>query len=227
MFKIPNDPPRIWLFDYDLTLYGEEERAVLNSLDRRIALFVQNTVGVSWEESQKIRKEFWLKYGTTLAGLQACYGTKPDDFFDFIHDPSTLVYPAFAPKKRELLLSLKGRRFVFTNGRSDWSRTGCEKMGILDCFEKIIGLQELNWIGKPSDSSYGKMEEILENAGCIVPGYDPSLIVLLEDSLKNLEGAHRRGWTCVWVNPVSEERADFVDARIKHLLDLPSILATV
>ena len=33
----------VWLFDYDLTLYGEEERFVLDSLDRRIALFVQKT----------------------------------------------------------------------------------------------------------------------------------------------------------------------------------------
>jgi putative hydrolase of the HAD superfamily len=30
----------VWLFDYDLTLYGAEERCVLNSLDHRISLFV-------------------------------------------------------------------------------------------------------------------------------------------------------------------------------------------
>ena len=34
---IKNDASKIWLFDYDLTLYGEEERFVLNSLDHRIA----------------------------------------------------------------------------------------------------------------------------------------------------------------------------------------------
>ena len=35
----------VWLFDYDLTLYGEEERHVLVSLDRRISAYVQKTSG--------------------------------------------------------------------------------------------------------------------------------------------------------------------------------------
>ena len=35
---IINEESKIWLFDYDLTLYGEEERHVLDSLNHRITL---------------------------------------------------------------------------------------------------------------------------------------------------------------------------------------------
>jgi putative hydrolase of the HAD superfamily len=48
---------------------------------------------------------------------------------------------------------------------------------------------------------------------------DKREIVLLEDSLRNLEPAHRRGWTTVFVNP-AEESPDWVDLHIPHLLKL-------
>ena len=67
---LSNDTDRIWLFDYDLTLYAESERAVLNSLDRRIALYVQQVANVDYDHAQEIRKRYWKEYGTTLAGLR-------------------------------------------------------------------------------------------------------------------------------------------------------------
>ena len=125
---IRNDASKIWLFDYDLTLYGEEERFVLNSLDHRIAEFVQKTVGGTFDRATEIRKDYLVRFGTTLAGLMAMNGTLPDDFFDFIHEPEYLIYPKVAPEKLSLLQSLKGHRYVFTNGRGDWSRAGMAHM---------------------------------------------------------------------------------------------------
>ena len=49
---LQNSPEKVWLFDYDLTLYGTEERYVINSLDHRISLFVQKTVGGDFESAQ-------------------------------------------------------------------------------------------------------------------------------------------------------------------------------
>jgi len=88
---IVNDSSKIWLFDYDLTLYGEEERFVLNSLDHRIAEFVQKTVGGTFESATEIRKDYLLRFGTTLSGLMAMNGTAPDDFFDFIHKYTSIL----------------------------------------------------------------------------------------------------------------------------------------
>ena len=186
-----NTPEKIWLFDYDLTLYGEEERCVINSLDHRISLFVQKTVGGDFESAHKIRN--------------AAEGALKK-----------------APEKLKLLQGLKGPRFVFTNGRHDWSEAGMAHMGIESAIDGVLDLKQLGWVGKPHDSAYLKMEqwlsEKLPSMGRSVPA-DSHDIVLLEDSLRNLEPAHRRGWTTVYVNPDSNV-PDWVDYHIPHFLDL-------
>lgn len=219
----------IWLFDYDLTLYGADERDVLESLDERISLSVQNATGVDLESAHKIRKDYLLRFGTTLAGLQVMHGVKPDDFFDFIHQPDFLKYPKPSPEKRNLIMGLPGRRFVFTNGRRDWSEAGMNHMGIRDCFEDVFDLKQMDWVGKPHDSAYDKIEaylakkvpeEFYQNGSPTHPGN----IVLLEDSVRNLEPAHRRGWTTILVNPVADVPS-WVDFYISDLLHLETILA--
>ena len=213
---------KVWLFDYDLTLYGAEERYVLDSLDHRISLFVQKTVGGDFESAHKIRTDYLEKFGTTLAGLMAMNGTDPDEFFDFIHEPEYLTYPKKAPEKFELLKSLEGPRFVFTNGRHDWSEAGMAHMGIDSAIDGVFDLKLMDWEGKPHESAYVKMERWLAQKlpamGWAMPA-DKREIVLLEDSLRNLEPAHDRGWTTVLVNPNVEAPA-WVDCSIGHLLDL-------
>ena len=216
---ILNDASTIWLFDYDLTLYFESERAVLNSLDRRISLYVQKILGCDFEKAQEIRKEYLRDYGTTLAGLRAKFGVSPDDFFDFIHEPEFLIYPEPAPQKREFLMRLKGPRYIFTNGRSDWSRTGCKRMGIYDCFRRIVGLEDLNWEGKPQISAYEKMESVLIEDG-VTEKIFPEKIILLDDSLKNLKPAAERGWRTIWVNSSLEPKPNFVHAKVENLIKL-------
>ena len=224
---------KVWLFDYDLTLYGDEERYVINSLDHRISLFVQKTVGGDFESAHRIRTDYLEKFGTTLAGLMAMNGTDPDEFFDFIHEPEYLTYPKRAPEKLALLQGLQGPRYVFTNGRHDWSEAGMAHMGIVPAIDGVFDLKMMDWEGKPHESAYEKMERWLarvlpERCGAM-PGWECSMpadkrdIVLLEDSLRNLEPAHRRGWTTVLVNPNVEAPA-WVDYHIPHLMDLRKIL---
>lgn len=220
---------KVWLFDYDLTLYGAEERYVLDSLDHRISLFVQKTVGGDFESAHKIRTDYLEKFGTTLAGLMAMNGTDPDEFFDFIHEPEYLTYPKRAPEKLALLQSLQGPRYVFTNGRHDWSEAGMAHMGIDSAIDGVFDLKLLGWEGKPHENAYLKMERWLarvwpERCGAM-PGWECSMpadkreIVLLEDSLRNLEPAHARGWTTIFVNPCTDS-PDWVDYHIPHLMNL-------
>lgn len=217
---------KVWLFDYDLTLYGDEERCVINSLDHRISLFVQKTVGGDFESAHKIRTDYLEKFGTTLAGLMAMNGTDPDEFFDFIHEPEYLTYPKRAPEKLSLLKSMEGPRFVFTNGRHDWSEAGMAHMGIAPAIDGVFDLKMMGWEGKPHKSAYEKMERWLAQKlpvmGFAMPA-DKRDIVLLEDSLRNLEPAYARGWTTVLVNPNVKAPA-WVDYHIPHLMNLRDIL---
>ena len=213
---------KVWLFDYDLTLYGAEERCVLDSLDHRISLFVQKTVGGDFESAHRIRTDYLEKFGTTLAGLMAMNGTDPDEFFDFIHEPECLIYPKKAPEKLALLQGLQGPRYVFTNGRYDWSEAGMAHMGIDSAIDGVFDLKLLGWEGKPQMSAYEKMERwlarVLPERGLSMP-VDKREIILLEDSLRNLEPAHARGWTTIFVSPCTET-PDWVDYHIPHLMDL-------
>ena len=223
---IKNDSSKIWLFDYDLTLYGEEERFVLNSLDHRIAEFVQKTVGGTFESATEIRKDYLHRFGTTLSGLMAMNGTAPDDFFDFIHEPEYLIYPKVSLEKFALLMSLVGHRFVFTNGRGDWSRAGMARMEIAPAIEDVFDIKLMDWEGKPHVSAYEKIENWLVARGVLEKdAKDKSQIVLLEDSLRNLEPAHERGWTTILVNP-NIQAPDWVDFHIPHLLNLKDKLVT-
>ncbi len=214
----------VWLFDYDLTLYSHTERAVLDSLDVRISQFVERIVGCSFEDAQRIRKDYLKRFGTTLSGLRSVYGVSPDDFFDFIHNPEFLTYPCPAKEKRVLLKSLSGPKYIFTNGRSDWSRIGASRMGVLDCFCRIVGLENLDWEGKPQNSAYEKMEAVLEADGVFRRGESKRRIVLLDDSETNLSPAKSRGWITVWVNPSTEPVSFSPDFRISTLMELPAIL---
>ena len=223
---ITNDTSKIWLFDYDLTLYGEEERHVLNSLDHRIAEFVQKTVGGTFESATEIRKDYLHCFGTTLSGLMAMNGTAPDDFFDFIHEPEYLIYPKVSPEKFALLMSIVGHRFVFTNGRGDWSRAGMARMEIAPAIEDVFDLKLMDWEGKPHVSAYEKIEKWLVSRGVLdEKASDKSQIVLLEDSLRNLEPAHERGWTTILVNP-NIQAPEWVDFHIPHLLNLKELLTS-
>ena len=223
---ITNDTSKIWLFDYDLTLYGEEERHVLNSLDHRIAEFVQKTVGGTFESATEIRKDYLHRFGTTLSGLMAMNGTAPDDFFDFIHEPEYLIYPKVSPEKFALLMSIVGHRFVFTNGRGDWSRAGMARMEIAPAIEDVFDLKLMDWEGKPHVSAYEKIEKWLVSRGILdEKASDKSQIVLLEDSLRNLEPAHERGWTTILVNP-NIQAPEWVNFHIPHLLNLKELLTS-
>lgn len=219
-------PSTIWLFDYDLTLYSHEERGVIDSLDRRISEYVVRIAGCTFEEAESIRRDYWERFGTTLAGLRAVYGILPDDFFDFIHAPEFLVYPQFAPQKRAAIDSLSGPKYIFTNGRSDWSREGSCRMGVSECFCRIVGLEDLNWEGKPNARAYERMLSILKEDGRL-DGEGAARIVLLDDSAANLRTAKSFGWGTVLVNPETAPDADFIDFQIPDVSELSRVATKV
>ncbi len=208
-----------WLFDYDLTLYTADEHYVLESLDHRITLFCQNTLQSDWDTATKIRKEYLQKFGTTLSGLRAMHGVDPDDFFDFIHTRINLTYPPRSPEKRAIIEALPGRKFIFTNGRFDWSYAGLQSMGILDLFDGIYDLSLMHWEGKPATSAYDGVKNFLRVQ---YGGNLPEHIVMLDDSERNLLGGKEAGFETIYVNPKLSEMA--FDAQIKSIFELPQIL---
>ena len=201
-----------WLFDYDLTLYGFDEAEVLWSLDRNITRFLEKRFGFTKPQADAVRKDYCARFGTTLGGLRALHGVSPDEYFDFIHAGDSLQVPGPNPAKRELLMSLPGDRWVFTNARSDWALRGLRGMGIEDCFAGILDIESFGWDSKPSDRVYGLVEERV--------GVQGAGLVMVEDKPENLVPAHARGWRTILVHPECAGMEVACDLRLHSLLDL-------
>ncbi|KAL9264472.1 hypothetical protein AKJ16_DCAP09748 [Drosera capensis] len=84
-------------------------------------------------------------YGTTLAGLRAIgYNFDYDDFHGFVH--GRLPYELLKPDLvlRNLLHGLPIRKVVFTNGDEAHLSRALERLGLVDCFDRIICFETLN-----------------------------------------------------------------------------------
>lgn len=201
-----------WLFDYDLTLYGHDERQVLGELDRNISRFLMVRLNLSEQSANDLRREYWGKYGTTLNGLRAQHGVVPEEYFDFIHAGTNLQDPKFAPEKRKLLRSLPGTRWVFTNARRDWAERGLRAMGISDCFSGVFDIELFGWNSKPNPLVYAEVEKRVGAHGW--------RLILLDDSPVNLATARERGWRTVLVHPEAATQSVDCDLKIQSVLDL-------
>src|SRR5271166_4426853 len=76
---------RLWIFDLDNTLYP----AVCNlfaQIDQRMSAFIQDLLGLDAVAARALQKTLYYDHGTTLSGLMAEHGVKPEAFMDFVHD---------------------------------------------------------------------------------------------------------------------------------------------
>jgi putative hydrolase of the HAD superfamily len=201
----------VWLFDYDLTLYGHDEQEVLARLDRNITRFIRNRLGMSEAEADALRRSYWGKFGTTLAGLRAQYGVTSSEYFDFIHT-GDLILPRQNLALRELLLSLPGQRWVFSNARCDWVTQGLRSMGVADCFHGIMDIEGFGWRCKPCADIYPLAEQRIRATG--------SDVVFVDDRADNLEPGRALGWRTVLIQAAAAPTPEGQHLVLPRLLDL-------
>src|SRR6476619_6736663 len=73
-----------WVFDLDNTLYPHDLN-LWQQIDDRIRGFVSEFLGVTKDDAFRVQKDYYKRYGTTMRGLMAEHGMKPDDFLEFVH----------------------------------------------------------------------------------------------------------------------------------------------
>src|SRR5438876_11471992 len=81
-----------WVFDLDNTPYPHELN-LWQQLDDRIREFIANFLKIPKDDAFRLQKDYYKRYGTSMRGLMAEHGMKPDDFLEFVHaiDHSPLV----------------------------------------------------------------------------------------------------------------------------------------
>ena len=190
-----------WVFDLDNTLYPAECN-LFRQIDARMAEFIGARLGVDAPEARRLQKDFYVRYGTTLAGLMREHAVKPLEFLDYVHDIDLSV----VAENRALaarLAELPGRKFIFTNGSVAHAERVVARLGLERSFDAVFDIHAADYVPKPHRDAY---ERFL--AHCAITA---RAAAMFEDIAHNLEAAHALGMTTVLVASAAQWIADEPD----------------
>lgn len=178
-----------WIFDLDNTLYPAECNLFLQ-VDQRMGAFIAEFLDVGLEDARKVQKDYYHRYGTTLAGLMKEHGLRPERFLDYVHDID-LAPVSPSPALAAALDALDGRKFIFTNGSRDHAVNVAGKLGVLDRFDGVFDIAASGYVPKPKLSAYERLVDAF--------AIDPRAAAMFEDLPHNLEMPHVLGMSTILV----------------------------
>jgi putative hydrolase of the HAD superfamily len=180
-----------WVFDLDNTLYPPQYR-LFDQIAQRMTAWMQGTLGLGRSEADRLRQQYWERYGTTLAGLMAEHGIAPAPFLQAVHDIDFTVLPA-DPVLAAHIRALPGRKIVFTNATAPYAQKVLAARGLSGIFDAVYGVEEAGYHPKPSRAAY----EAVFGAD----GLTPARAAMFEDDARNLLVPHDMGMRCVHIAP--------------------------
>ncbi|MCA8880857.1 MAG: pyrimidine 5'-nucleotidase [Rhodobacteraceae bacterium] len=202
---------RVWVFDLDNTLYPPEIR-LFDQIEARMTAYVMEALGLDRTEADRLRRNYWAEYGTTLSGLMTEHGLDPAPYLAAVHDISLDALDA-DPELRAAILALPGRRIVHTNGCAAYAARVLEARGLAGVFDAVYGIAETGFEPKPVAAAFA--------AVIAADGIVPAAAVMFEDDIRNLAVPHALGMATVHV-AAEPSAADHVH---HHTADLRTFLA--
>ena len=180
-----------WVFDLDNTLYAPEED-VFSQIDKKMTSFISKHFDINNEDAFNIQKEYFLEYGTTLAGLMNdnSNNINPDEFLEYVHDID-LKSLSPKPELKKAINNLTGPKFIFTNGTKYHAENVIKKLDLENVFESIFDIKSANYIPKPNIETY--------NLFFKSTGINPRTSIMFEDMGRNLIPAKDLGMTTVLI----------------------------
>ena len=197
-----------WIFDLDNTLYPASVN-LFGQINIKMSNYIMKLLDVDEATAEKIRAEYWKKYGTSLAGLMQNYKIDPNDFLKVVHD----IDFSMLPKDLNLLDALNnlpGRKIVYTNGTVPYAKEVLKYRGLLSVFNEIYGIEDAAYIPKPLPKSF----EIIFSKAKIIPNRS----AMFEDEERNLVVPFRLGLKTILVSDMKSNEK-YVNYSIKHLSD--------
>jgi len=146
-----------WVFDLDNTLYPHHLN-LWQQVDDRIRSYVADFLKVSKDEAFRVQKDYYKRYGTTMRGMMAEHGMKPDDYLDYVHqiDHSPLTPN---PALGAALERLPGRKLILTNGTRKHADTVMKRLAVHEHFEAVFDIVAADLEPKPSARTYERFLE--------------------------------------------------------------------
>ena len=180
-----------WIFDLDNTLYPHDVN-LWQQVDVRIRDYIARFLALDPDEAQRVQKDYYRRYGTSLRGLMIEHGMSPGDFLDFVH---AIDHSALAPDPvlGAAIAQLPGRKLVLTNGTRAHADAVMQRLGINQHFEDIFDIEAAELEPKPSPQTYDRFLRQHQ--------VDPQRAAMFEDLARNLAVPHTLGMTTVLVVP--------------------------
>ncbi|GLC37856.1 hypothetical protein PLESTB_001483500 [Pleodorina starrii] len=196
---------RVLLVDLDDTLYRVHK--IPEIVKERIQEYMVKKLGIPQEEVAAKTTEYYLTYGTTLAGLVAAgYRIDYDDWHEFVHqgalDYDTLLQPD--PSLRDILCSIDLPKYILTNANRVHTERALARLGLSDCFQGLFYFENVMELAashgfdtahgvlcKPNPRIYQLVAEQL--------GVGLSEVIFFDDSVRNVASAHGLGALTVLV----------------------------
>ncbi|MED5619547.1 pyrimidine 5'-nucleotidase [Ideonella sp. BN130291] len=185
----------VWLFDLDNTLHDASSSA-FRLLDRSMSDYIQQTLAMTADEADRLRRHYWQRYGATLLGLVRHHGVKAPHFLDHTHRmPGLEGMLKGHPHDFAALRTLPGRKYILTNAPRAYTERVLRTLGIGHLFDGVITIEGMrmfgHWRPKPDTRMFRRLAAQL--------GVRPAQCVLVEDTLAHQKAARGLGFRTVWM----------------------------
>jgi putative hydrolase of the HAD superfamily len=180
-----------WIFDLDNTLYPRHTD-LFHQVVARMRDYIQRVLDIGPAEAQRLQKDYYQRYGTTLRGLMEEHGVAPDAFLEFVHDIDYSPVEA-NPSLAAAIERLPGRRFILTNGSRAHAERVVERLGVTNYFEDIFDIVRSKLLPKPNRETYERF--------IAATRIDPQRATMFEDLSRNLQVPAALGMATILVVP--------------------------
>jgi putative hydrolase of the HAD superfamily len=222
----------VWLFDLDNTLH-HAGHAVFKMIDRSMNEYIERELQVDTPEANRLRHDYWVRYGATLLGLIRHHGVDPHHFLHHTHLlPDLEERLRWHPHDLQALRRLSGKKYVLTNAPRGYTQRVLQTMGIARLFDGVIAIEDMRmfgqWRPKPDRRMFRHLVARLKVA--------PGRCVLVEDTLEHQKAARGLGLKTVWMQRWARKgvhgpevgvyllrRPGYVCARISSLQQLQGV----
>ena len=182
---------RAIFFDLDDTLYPSNT-GLWDLIGERIDLFMHDVVGLDWSIIPEKRQTLFNQYGTTLRGLVAEYHIDSAHYLDFVHDVPIEKILSPSPDLKTKIGNLEKQKYIFTNADRKHALRVISILQLDGCFDQIIDICDMEPFCKPQKEAF---EKALHLAGDL----EPSEVIIIDDTPRNLETAIQMGSPAIQV----------------------------
>lgn len=203
---------RVWLFDLDNTLHNASPH-IFPQINRAMREYIERHLGLDENAANRLRQDYWQRYGATLLGLIRHHAIDPRHFLHETHQfPDLARMLVFEKPLLHALKRLPGRKILFSNAPRAYAEAVLELTGLDRHFATVYTVESLKFRPKPMPQGFRALLR--------AERLDPRRCIMVEDSLANLITARKLGMKTVWVSAGSR-RSPYVDVQVSSVTQLP------